>query len=330
MERLIVLHGEESQLIEEKKHSYIRAAGERVVEVFTAESGASRISEALREDSLFGEAKLFILEDLPILKKTTGKQGSGDFQGIYDFLLQYEGENPVILIFHGNLDKRVKANKVFLERAKEVELKKMSADDMLIWTESYVKKEGYLLTPDGKQYLRALLEIWDEVPLSFLKTEMDRLFLFLHDGDAITLDLLAREGSDFGAKNIFRFTDAFFKKEVKVLHQLLPFVLKPKEMERFFAYFEGQLRLQLMVAELAGVGFVGDKAIANRLKDLGSPVKPYPVKLAYERRHKVNARSIASFLEAFYGIACGIRQSKAKADDFSLLCYSYCAEGGEK
>ena len=326
MERLIVLHGEESQLIEEKKNSYIKAAGDRVVEVFSAESGASRISEALREDSLFGESKIFILEDLPFLKKSSGKQAIGDFQSIYDYLLTYSGEHPVILVYHGNLDKRLKVNKEFLKVAKEVELKKMSADDMLVWTERYVKEQGYLISTDGRQYLRALLEIWGEVPLSFFKTEMDRLFLFLKDGDAITLDLLSREGSDFGAKNIFRFTDAFFKKEVKVLHQLLPFVLKAKEMDRFFAYFEGQLRLQLMVAELASLG-MDDKSIATKLQGLGSTVKAYPVKLAYERKHKISAKEIAIFLEDFYEIAKGIRQSKAKPADFELLCYSYCADG---
>ena len=80
-----------------------------------------------------------------------------------------------------------------------------------------------------------------------------------------------------------------------------------------------------MVAELASLG-MDDKSIATKLQGLGSTVKAYPVKLAYERKHKISAKEIAIFLEDFYEIAKGIRQSKAKPADFELLCYSYCAD----
>lgn len=330
MANIFIIHGDESQLIEDKKKSLLAEFATLRVESFSAEAGAERIHEALCEDSLFGEAKLLLLVDIPVLKTTekrTGRDRNGsekDWQSIYANLMDYNETNPIIMIYHGNLDRRLKINKEFLAKVKEFHFHKLSKEELIRWSETYCRSQGISFSSDGKRYFLSLMELWEDVPLTFLKTEFDRLFLFLPEGGTITAKLLASEGSDFGSKNIFKFTDAFFAKDVRTLRELMPFVLQTNEVERFFAYFEGQLRLQVMVNECRKGG-MSERMVYDHLVTLGMSIKSYPVKLAYERASKVSAKRLQTFLKSMYQLVLASRQSQGKMDSFRELSYVYCS-----
>lgn len=329
MSNIYVIHGDESQLIEDKKKSLMNQFSHLRVETFTVESGAMRINEALREDSLFGDGKLIVLSDVPVLK-TTERRGNKerlgndtDWDNLYTALSSYVGDNPVIMVYHSNLDKRVKNNKNFLAQVDEFHFHKLSKDELIRWSESYCRNQGITFSADGKRYFFSLMELWEEVPLAFLKTEFDRLLLFLPKDGAITAKLLAQEGSDFGSKNIFKFTDAFFQKDVKTLRDILPFILRSNEVDRFFAYLEGQLRLQIMVSECRKAG-VSESATFKYLTELGMTVKSYPVKLAYERSKRVSHKELQTFLQGMYQLVLNSRRGNDRVDAFRELCYAYC------
>ncbi len=62
-----LLYGNEPQLIEEKKREFLRSYMYLPLVMLNDESGPARISEQLSEDSLFGDAKVFCLVNLPII-----------------------------------------------------------------------------------------------------------------------------------------------------------------------------------------------------------------------------------------------------------------------
>ncbi len=57
----------------------------------------------------FGDQKVFCLVNLPIIRKS-GKN-SDAWVPLYELLLKYNGDNPIVLIYHDMIDKRIKQNK---------------------------------------------------------------------------------------------------------------------------------------------------------------------------------------------------------------------------
>ena len=99
MSVVTLLYGNEPQLIEEKKREFLRSYMDLPLVMLNDESGPARISEQLSEDSLFGDAKVFCLVNLPIIKKS-GQKDSKEWDALYELLINYTGDNPVLLIYH--------------------------------------------------------------------------------------------------------------------------------------------------------------------------------------------------------------------------------------
>lgn len=178
MNQVYLIYGNEPQLIEEEKQKFFLSHKNLDVRVLHDEAGPSKISEQLMEDSLFGDAKVFCLINLPILKKA-GQKESQEWDALAELLMNYTGDNPVLIIYHDMVDKRLKQNKKILESIPNKECKRLEGDDLLMWIRQYCTSNGYTLTPDGHDYVSHLLELWQDVPVAFMRTEFDRYFLLL-------------------------------------------------------------------------------------------------------------------------------------------------------
>ena len=207
MNQVYLIYGNEPQLIEEEKQKFFLSHKNLDVRVLHDEAGPSKISEQLMEDSLFGDAKVFCLINLPILKKA-GQKESQEWDALAELLMNYTGDNPVLIIYHDMVDKRLKQNKKILESIPNKECKRLEGDDLLMWIRQYCTSNGYMLTPDGHDYLSHLLELWQDVPVAFMRTEFDRYFLLLGNHKKIDKSFLMEHSSNYGAKNIFTFTEA--------------------------------------------------------------------------------------------------------------------------
>lgn len=326
MENIYVLHGEEGQLIEQKKNEILNKYKGYEVVMYSNETPYDNIMAALQEESLFMESRIYVIHDLPILRKTTDKTSSkdlGEWQVVYDVLLNYTKDTPVILVYNGNLDQRLKINKVFLEKAHTFLFKKLSKDDLIQWSERYCRFHKHPFSQDARQYFHELMDLWVDVPVHFLKTEFDRLFLFLKDEEPIRRHLLVNQGSDFGSKNIFKFMDAFYEKDIALMLEIMPFVMQKKEFDRFFAYVENQLRLQIMVYECGNDGM---NAVETHryLEEHGMKVKAYPVKLAHRRNKFLRINEVKDFLVAMYDIVLNRRRGIVDETAFPRMCMKYC------
>lgn len=326
MASIQLLYGTEDQLMEEHKLSLLSQYRDMEVVNLTDDNNPSRIMEQLSEDSLFGDSKLFCLINPGIVNKT-GKNNDA-WQGLRSFLLNYQGENPVLIIYHDAIDKRLKENKELLATIPNEEFKRLEGGQLVQWMRKYCQENGYQLTLQAQDYISQLLEIWVDVPVTFMRTELDRFFLLLGDKKEIDKPFLEANISDFGSKNIFTFKDALLQRDVHTLLDLFPFIFSYKEVDRAMSYIEGQLRLQLMVSECRAAGMTLTQT-QDLFKQEGSKTKAYPIKLAYEAAPRIPRKALRSLLIGMYHVVATSRMGQGDISTFRDLVLSYCEQGKE-
>ena len=326
MASIHLLYGTEDQLMEERKLSILSQYKDMGVVNLTDDTNPSRIMEQLSEDSLFGDRKLFCLINPAIVKKS-GKNNDA-WQGLRSFLLTYQGENPILIIYHDAIDKRLKENKELLATISNEEFKRLEGGELVQWMRKYCQENGYQLTLQAQDYISQLLEIWIDVPVAFMRTELDRFFLLLGDRKDIDKPFLEANISDFGSKNIFTFKDALLQRDVHTLLNLFPFIFSYKEVDRAMSYIEGQLRLQLMVSECRAAGMTLTQT-QDLCKQEGSKTKAYPIKLAYEAAPRIPRKALRSLLIGMYHVVATSRMGQGDISTFRDLVLSYCEQGKE-
>lgn len=326
MASIQLLYGTEDQLMKERKLSILSQYRDMEVVNLTDDNNPGRIMEQLSEDSLFGDSKLFCLINPGIVKKT-GKNNDA-WQGLRSFLLNYQGENLVLIIYHDAIDKRLKENKELLATIPNEEFKRLEGGELVQWMRKYCHENGYQLTLQAQDYISQLLEIWVDVPVTFMRTELDRFFLLLGDNKEIDKPFLEANISDFGSKNIFTFKDALLQRDVHTLLDLFPFIFSYKEVDRAMSYIEGQLRLQLMVSECRAVGMTLTQT-QDLFKQEGSKTKAYPIKLAYEAAPRIPRKALRSLLIGMYHVVATSRMGQGDISTFRDLILSYCEQGKE-
>ncbi len=324
MAQVSIIYGNEPQLIEEKKQEILQRYKTIPITTLRDTIDPVRISESLCEDSLFDDERLFLLIDPPVFKKS-GKREDPAWNNLYNSILQYKGKNPVVIIYHDTIDKRIKTNMALLNRVESIECKRLEGGELLAWIRNYCIHHGFKITPDGIEYIRHLMELWQDVSVSFMRTELDRYFLQLGDHKIIDQQFLETNSSDYGAKNIFTFKEALLQKNVSTLLELFPFMLGYKEIDRAMSYIEGQLRLQLMVSECRSLG-MSRQSIENLCKEKNSSIKSYPIKLAYNAAHEISISALEKLLVGLYTIMTDSRQGKSDMWQFRDLCIAYCKE----
>ena len=326
MASIHLLYGTEDQLMEERKLSILSQYKDMGVVNLIDDTNPSRIMEQLSEDSLFGDRKLFCLINPAIVKKS-GKNNDA-WQGLRSFLLTYQGENPILIIYHDAIDKRLKENKELLATIPNEEFKRLEGGELVQWVRKYCQENGYQLTVQAQDYISQLLEIWVDVPVAFMRTELDRFFLLLGDRKDIDKPFLEANISDFGSKNIFTFKDALLQRDVHTLLNLFPFIFSYKEVDRAMSYIEGQLRLQLMVSECRAAGMTLTQT-QDLFKQEGSKTKAYPIKLAYEAAPRIPRKALRSLLIGMYHVVASNRMGQGDISTFRDLVLSYCEQGKE-
>ena len=326
MASIHLLYGTEDQLMEERKLSILSQYRDMGVVNLTDDNNPSRIMEQLSEDSLFGDSKLFCLINPGIVKKTS--KNNDAWQVLRSFLLNYQGENPVLIIYHDAIDKRLKENKELLAIIPNEEFKRLEGGELVQWMRKYCQENGYQLTVQAQDYISQMLDIWVDVPVAFMRTELDRFFLLLGDRKDIDKPFLEANISDFGSKNIFTFKEALLQRDVHTLLDLFPFIFSYKEVDRAMSYIEGQLRLQLMVSECRAAGMTLTQT-QDLFKQEGSKTKAYPIKLAYEAAPRMPRKALRSLLIGMYHVVATSRMGQGDISTFKDLVLSYCEQGKE-
>ncbi|MDU7872048.1 MAG: DNA polymerase III subunit delta [Veillonella sp.] len=240
MAHIQLIYGDEPQLIEEEKRKFLSAYPDLPVTVLDDEVGPQKISEKLCEDSLFGDQKVFCLVNLPIIRKS-GKN-SDAWVPLYELLMEYNGDNPIVLIYHDMIDKRIKQNKEILEKIPNHQCKRLEGADLVMWIRQYctskvITKE--FLEENGSDYgakniftfkeallkrdIDTLLELF---PFMFGYKELDRAMSYIEG--QLRLQLLVSECRQVGMsvqaiQNLCKDHDSSFKPyPIKLAYEASP------------------------------------------------------------------------------------------------------------
>ncbi len=78
-----------------------------------------------------------------------------------------------------------------------------------MWIHQYCTSNGFKMTPDAQEYVAHLIDLWQDVPVSFMRTEFDRYFLQI----TVRIKSLQKSFSKkmvviMGVKNIFTLKEA--------------------------------------------------------------------------------------------------------------------------
>ena len=146
MAHIQLIYGDEPQLIEEEKRKFLSAYPDLPVTVLDDEAGPQKISEKLCEDSLFGDQKVFCLVNLPIIRKS-GKN-SDAWVPLYELIMEYNGNNPILLIYHDMIDKRIKQNKEILDKIPNHQCKRLEGADLVMWIRQSCTSNGFKMKED--------------------------------------------------------------------------------------------------------------------------------------------------------------------------------------
>ena len=91
--------------MKKKNANFLSAYPDLPVTVLDDEAGPQKISEKLCEVSLFGIEKVFCLVNL--LSFVKAAKNSDSWIPLYDLIMEYNGDNPILLIYHDMIDKRI-------------------------------------------------------------------------------------------------------------------------------------------------------------------------------------------------------------------------------
>lgn len=322
MAEVTLIYGDESQLVTEARDKKIASWGSLEVETIREEAGLPAMMSALCEDSLFGGVKGLVLLNPPIFQRANRKV-SPEADELRTLLLNYKGDNPVLIIYMDTIDKRLSLNKKFLGAVPNESCKRLEGAAFIQWLTQYCKKNGYQLTLDGIEYMEHLLEVWQDVSVTFLRTEFDRFFLQLGDTKEIDKNFLLANSSSYSAKNIFLFKEALLHGDAHTLEELFPYMLSYKEINRAMSYIEGQLRLQLLVSECQAAGY-SQRQIESLVKEYDSKIKTYPIKLAFRETRFVSVDGLKRLLYDLYEIVYKNRTEQLDMWRFRDACLAYC------
>ena len=101
-----LLYGDEPQLLEEKKQNLLSTYTDRTLFTLREEQGPDYIMGQVQEVSLFGEPRVFLLTHIPIFDKSKKKASSG-WQQLREFLIQYDGTDPILIVYPESIDGRL-------------------------------------------------------------------------------------------------------------------------------------------------------------------------------------------------------------------------------
>lgn len=187
-----------------------------------------------------------------------------------------------------SLDSRKKITKAFKKNAVMIEATKLEGTDLTVWIQQEASSKGLQIEREMAQFL---IEMAGDDLLS-LATEIEKIALFLGEGEVVTQQVIEQLVPRTPEMDVFRLTDAYVNgdvpKSITVYKDLLRNGEEPIMLTSLIA---GQVRLMLQVGTLLKKGYQ-QQQIAKTLS-----VHPYRVKLVASNRRIPNEKRLMQILQ---------------------------------
>lgn len=241
-----------------------------------------------------------------------------DTEVLEKYLAQPADYSTLVLIApYEKLDGRKKATKQLKKHAVTIECNPLKGKDLQRFMRSIVKQEGIEVTPEAY----ALLETEFESDLYMLQKEINKLALYVGEGEVVTKEIAEQLISPSRQFNGLQFVDAVLKRDlaqaVKIYKELEKMKEEPIGLIALLAY---QFRIILQVKLMLKKGYPADR-LKSELK-----VHPYVVQLAVERSRYFTEEMLQSMMDKLTEADTNIKRGKMdKGIAFEMLLYQLTA-----
>lgn len=229
---IIILSGEERYFIDKALKYLCQKLSDGspdAIEKLPASISEEELVNRLETVPFLLPKNVFVIEDTPFFSQK-GKLASDDGKdsGKFEFLQEEISSMPefsfVIFVLDGKLDKRKKLAKTAEKVGLVLEAEPIRPWSFDKWLQPKLRSIGKVLDKDAYAYLTKAVSMMQNVPLSYLNSEFDKLTLF-SEGKSITKDEIVDVFSGLPDVSLFAITDAISAKDAKkalvVLHRQL-------------------------------------------------------------------------------------------------------------
>ncbi len=261
MKPIAILFGTDDFLLEQGKHRFFadcrrRSGSDCDIQTFSKEAAPASVVEALEATSLFTSGGITVWQDCPFLPIKRGGRSrsklSKEEQWFLDALGKLSDDKGLLFYTKGTLDKNCAFFKALRNIADSIEAAPVTDKTIMPYVASFLDRRGKSLSRQAEQYLAGLFQTWNEIPLLYVFSELDKLCIML---DSKTRRIDAGDLTDLFAgtmeKNLFTFMDYFLRRDGR---HTLPFIEGLFSRQDMFlkntGYMVSRLRLLLAYKEL--------------------------------------------------------------------------------
>lgn len=341
MENVMIIYGPETYLRETAKSRFLkeadkRAGGQSEVQTFQKDAPAASVVEAFQGSSLFSGGTATIWQECPFLPiKRGGRSRSKLSKEETWFLEQVKNLDPgnsLLFYSQGKIDTGCAFFKALKPLAAVVAAEAVTEKTVMPYVENYLKQRGKKLTSRAAVYLRGLFQTWEEIPLLYVFSELEKLAITLPEGKGnVDLPDIRDLFSGTMEKNLFTFMDEFLRRDgEKTLPFLEALFTKPDAFLKNTGYMLSRLRLLLAYKELLAA-HAGRSQIERILTQVN---RGRSVKYSLYHLQKVTSywtmAELSACIQQIFELQLHIRRGMASPLDMGPLVCLYCTKKGRK
>ncbi|SDM83153.1 DNA polymerase III, delta subunit [Fictibacillus solisalsi] len=291
-----VLYGTESYIIEQAISSIVKYAlnDEDKDFNYSAYDYQETPVQAVMEDAetlpFMGDRRVVVIKNALFL---TGAKDKSKVEHDLSTVERYiqDPADFTILVFvvpAEKLDERKKIVKTLKKNGEVLSASPLSGDSAIEWIKDRAMQQGVFIDADAAQYLSS--KVSNE--LMALVQEMDKLALYVGEGNTISIEVIDQLVPRTLEDNIFSLIDDIVHKKIDVaLRTFYDLMKQNEEPIKILSLMARQFRIIFGVKELFAKGY-GEKQIAGVLK-----LHPYAVKLASRQARMFDEQELFTLLD---------------------------------
>lgn len=340
MKAITIIYGTEPYIMEERKKAFLRACKAQVgeesdIQVFQKDAAAAAVVEAFEGTSLFGGGSIVVWQDCPFLPLKRGGRSRSKITSEEEWFLDKvaalrSDECGLLLYTKGQVDTGSAFFKKIKDLADVTAAEAITEKNVMPYIQDFLEKKGKKLTVKGQHYLRDLFQTWDEIPLLYVFSELEKLCIIVGD-EASTIDEAPLQDLFVGTmeKNLFTFMDYFLFRDGK---HTLPFMEGLFSRQDLFlkntGFMLSRLRLLLAYKELKAA-HMGQHQCETIMKQIN---KGRSVNYVLYRLQKAmtywKIEELYSIITNIFLLQRNIRRGTASVEDIKPLICLYCSTKG--